>query len=589
MIFAAMAAPLAWLLAAAAAAVAIWLFLLKVRPPRVTVPSLLLWARVLRDRREQTIWERIRRAVSLALTALIAVALAFAFTRPSPAVRVDRSGAPTSARVLVVIDSSWSMLARTRSGETRWQRAIAEARRLAAAAGGVPVAVATTADGLVQGPTTDGTLIETALDRIAPAGGAGSAWPRLSGADVHFVTDGAIARPLDRDVVIHSVYEAAPNAGITAFDSRRALDDSGADEAYLEVVNFGQGQAVRLVVTRGDARLLDRRIDMGSGEAFHQVLRLPRDGASSLRARIEASKDALAIDNDAFASIPSPLAIAVVGDRTEWLAPWFAANPGLRATFVSPAAYRPGAEDVVIFDRSAPAAPPDKPALYFAPPAAAWAGTPSNQIEPRPEWTAAGSHPVLDGVDPLTLSIERAHAYQSPLEPIARSVKGTPIVFAGGAAGRPRSVVLAFSPADSNLASAAAFPVLMGNAIEWLGHPASIMSRRAGRAALDPAIVRVEGPDGTAVTLLPFPEESVGLFAEPGLYTAEAAGVRSTFAVNIADPDVSNLSRTTIDAARPALAVTAGITPRPWWIYLAVLAFTGLLLEWWTWLRRITL
>jgi len=64
--------------------------------------------------------------------------------------------------------------------------------------------------------------------------------------------------------------------------------------------------------------------------------------------------------------------------------------------------------------------------------------------------------------------------------------------------------------------------------------------------------------------------------------------VRSTFAVNVADPDVSNLSRTSIDATRPALHVTAGITPRPWWIYLAVLAFTALLLEWWTWLRRIT-
>ena len=354
MTFGAMAAPLAWLLVAAAAAVATGLFLLKVRPPRVTVPSLLLWARVMRDSREQTIWERIRRAVSLALTALIAVALAFAFTRPAPAVRVDAAGASTSARVLVVVDSSWSMLARTRSGETRWQRAIAEARRVAAAAGGVAVAVATTADGLVQSPTTDSTLIETALDHIAPAGGAGSAWPRLSGADVHFITDGAIARPLDREVVIHSVYEAAPNAGITAFDVRRGLDGAGGGDAYLEVVNFGQAQTVRVVVTRGEATLLDRRVDMGAGEAFHQVLRLPLDGASNLRAQIDASRDALSVDNEAFGWMPSPLAVALVGDNTQWLAPWAAANPDLRVTFVRPAAYQPGSEDVVVFDRSVP-------------------------------------------------------------------------------------------------------------------------------------------------------------------------------------------------------------------------------------------
>jgi len=331
MTFGAMAAPLAWLLAAGAAAAAVGLFLLKVRPPRVTVPSLLLWTRVLRDRREQTIWERIRRAVSLALTALIAIALAFAFTRPGPAVRVDAAAAPASARVLIVVDSSWSMLARTRSGETRWQRGIAEARRIAASAGGVPVAVATTADGLVQGATSDSTLIETALDRVAPAGGGGSAWPRLPGADVHFVTDGAVARPLDRDVVIHSVYEAAPNAGITAFDVRRALDETADHEAYLEVVNFGQAQAVRIVVTRGTAPLLDRRVEMGAGEAFHQVMRLPRDGASDLRAHVEASRDALDVDNVAFGWIAPPLTVAVVGDNTAWLAPCYG-RPAAQAT-----------------------------------------------------------------------------------------------------------------------------------------------------------------------------------------------------------------------------------------------------------------
>ena len=588
MTFGAMAAPLAWLLAAGAAAAAIGLFLLKVRPPRVTVPSLLLWARVLRDSREQTIWERIRRAVSLALTALIAIALAFAFTRPGPAVRVDAAGASASARVLIVVDSSWSMLARTRSGETRWQRAIAEARRIAAAAGGVPVGVATTADGIVQGATTDGTLIETALDRIAPAGGGGSAWPRLPGADVHFVTDGAVARPLDRDLVVHSVYEAAPNAGITAFDVRRALDDTGEYEAYLEVVNFGQAQSVRIAVTRGTAAQLDRRVEMGAGEAFHQVMRLPRDGASDLRARIDASHDALDVDNDAFGWVAPPLSVAVVGDNTAWLAPWVAASPDVRAAFVTAAAYKPDREDVVVFDRAIPPAAPDKPALYLAPPASAWIGSTSNQVEPRPEWTAAGAHPVLDGVDPLTLSIDRVHLYQSPLEPVAKSARGAPLVLVSGAAARPRSVVFTFSPADSNLASAPAFPVLMGNAIEWLGHPAATTSRRAGRAAFDTAVVRVAGPGGQAAPLLSFPDETVAVLGEPGLYTADAAGVRSTFAVNVTDPDVSNLSRTSIDAARPALHVTAGITPRPWWIYLAALALAALLLEWWTWLRRIT-
>ena len=51
---------------------AAWLFLRKLRPPRMLVPSLLLWQRVLDEPRELTLWERIRRAVSLVLTVLIA-------------------------------------------------------------------------------------------------------------------------------------------------------------------------------------------------------------------------------------------------------------------------------------------------------------------------------------------------------------------------------------------------------------------------------------------------------------------------------------------------------------------------------------
>ena len=58
---------------------------MKVRPPRVQVPTLLLWRRVFDQAREMTWWERVRRAVSLAATILIAVALALAVTRPGPA------------------------------------------------------------------------------------------------------------------------------------------------------------------------------------------------------------------------------------------------------------------------------------------------------------------------------------------------------------------------------------------------------------------------------------------------------------------------------------------------------------------------
>ena len=597
MTFGALAAWQAWLLAGGAAAVAVGLFLLKVRPPRIRVASLMLWTRVLGESRQQTLWERIRRAVSLAITALIAVVLALAFARPSAAPAATAAGGPGSSaaraagtRRLIIVDSSASMRARMRGGGTRWDRAIAEARRLAASAGGSAVAVATTTDGLVEGPTTDLTLIDTALDRLSASGDSAAALPRLAGADVHLITDGAVARPLDAAVLVHSVYEAAPNAGITAFDVRPPLDGGTAHDAYLEVANFGPAQQVRVTVTRGETSLFDRRIDMAQGEALHQVLRVSRDGAPELRARITASNDALEADNEAFGWLQDakPLLVAVVGRQTTWLARSVGPASGVTARFATPDGYAPGREDIVIFDRHVPAERPDRPALYIAPPPSEWLGTMTDQIEQQPKWMAAGSGPVLEGVDPLTFSIDRARVYSSALlQPVALSIRGSALVSISDQPDRPRAVVLAFGPLESNLASAPGFPVLMGNAIDWLGHPLVIQARRTGRTAFGEAVTRVTGPRG-AVPLMKMSGEASATLAAPGLYTAEAGRGRATFAVNIADPAVSNLERTSTSTSGTAVTVSPGLPARPWWLYLVILGLAAVLLEWWTWLRRIT-
>ena len=105
-----------------------------------------MWQRVLGDAHERTLWERIRWIVSAVLT--------------RPHRRGDRgrnreagaaaSGARSAARLLLVLDSSWSMRARLPTGGTRWERAVEEARAMAAASDTQEIAVATTADGIVE-------------------------------------------------------------------------------------------------------------------------------------------------------------------------------------------------------------------------------------------------------------------------------------------------------------------------------------------------------------------------------------------------------------------------------------------------------
>src|SRR5262249_28352487 len=141
---------------------------------------------------------------------------------------------------------------------------------------------------------------------------------------------------------------------------------------------------------------------------------------------------------------------------------------------------------------------------------------------------------------------------------------------------------------DSNLGAAPGLPVLVGNALEWLGRPLVEGARRPGRVTLEDAVLRGTGPRGIGTPLLEIGGAAIATGGGPGLYTADSGGARATFAVNIADPDVSNLSKTTQASAGGAIAVRAGVSARPWWVYLIALALAAVLVEWWTWLRRIT-
>jgi hypothetical protein len=588
MTFSALAAWQAWLLIAAAALVAGALFLIKLRAPRTPIASLLLWRRVLDESRQQTLWERIRRAVSLAVTVLIALALALAAARPMP--RARDATAASIGRVLIVVDSSWSMLARTRSGETRWERAVAQARRLASEAAGAEVALATPADGLVQGPTTDGALIDAALDRLAPGSSDPAAWPRLAGSTtVHFITDGSVTRPRDERVIVHSVFEPAANVAITAFDTRPSVTVDAGATAYLEVANYAASpQQVRIVLTRGSTNLIDRRLEMQSGETLRQAVPIANGGDPTLSARVEAGENALEIDDEAFASIERahPLSVAIVGADTAWLRALFERDPGVRATLVTPERYPRGTEgaDVLVFDRWSPRDLPARPAVYFAPAAARVEGS----EEQRPQWHDAGAHPAVRGVDPFTMTIARARAYAFPdAVPVARSARGTPLLYVHDSRDR-RFVIVTFGPNESNLPSAPGFPVLMGNTLDWLTTAAPSGAYRAGLIAFNDTVHAVTGPRGLRVPLTRLNGAALVLLRAPGLYEVQGGGARSAIAVNVGDPQVSNLARTYLNGTAGAATVASGGSNPRWWIYCAIAAFLLAFTEWWTWQRRIT-
>ena len=592
MTFGALAAWQAWALVAAAAALGVWLFLLKVRPPKILVPSLTLWRRVLDETRDVTWWERIRKAVSLAIAILVTLALALAFVRPSrptpSAAAGARVGGAANGRVLIVLDSSWSMLAKTSGGESRWERAAAQARRIAGAAGGNEIALATTAEGLIEGPTSDVSLIDAALDRTAPSGGAAVAWPRVAGIETaHFITDGAVPHTLEAGVTTHSVFDPAPNVAITAFDVRPSAELESAGSAYLEIANYAAApQSVHILLTRGATAIYDKSIDFAAGEAVRQTVQLPRDGDPRLVVRIDAKANALDIDDSASAWVhdAEPINVVVVSDQPGPLRALLLADPSLRATFVPTTAYRAGQEDVVVFDRWAPATQPATPALYFAPPPTTWIGSPQ-PAEDHPHVARVSEHPVLRGVDPFGLGVDHARAYVGgTLAVVAASDKGTPVFYIGQTAIR-RTAVATFALSDSVLPASPAFPILIGNAVEWLARPA-IEPHALGLAAFDPATERLTGPDGKTLKLTRIGDSAIASLRATGLYRVEGGGAHSVFAVNATDPQASNLLRTTLSSSSTTTAT--GRSGKPWWLFFAAAALVLLAGEWWTWQRRVT-
>jgi len=57
--------------------------------------------------------------------------------------------------------------------------------------------------------------------------------------------------------------------------------------------------------------------------------------------------------------------------------------------------------------------------------------------------------------------------------------------------------------------------------------------------------------------------------------------------VNVGDPQVSNVNRTSLSDEAQAQSAAARAND-PWWPWIIGIAFLLVLVEWWTWHRRIT-
>ena len=578
------------LLALVTAGAIVALYFLRLRHRRMVVASSLLWARVLDERQSQSLWEKLRRLISIVVAVLIGLLIALAVARPE--MHWLTGG---GERTLLVLDTSPSMLARTRDGSTRWQHAVTAAlRTVNASAPSAEFRVADTAGRVDAAPTTDRREIREAIERMKPLAGMAS-FPEKDAetANVRFITDGVVPLAMPKGTIRESVFEEAENVAITAFEIRSTASSALAYEAYLEVHNYGkQDREVHLKIAGAGGQQIEKVLNLQAGGEFGGPFDLSKFEGGGIRATIQAGGDALSLDDAAYAYLPVErrAKTLLVTNGSPYLEALLNLDALVDLTVIKPAQYQPDPSfDAYIFDGFAPQNAPPRPALLIGEtPNTAWLPQAKGTIaKPRfASWTE--DHPVMRYVSLHDVALEKAARVDATnLNVLAEADDKSPLILTSGELQSPRWVLLTFSLKTSDFPLHSGFPLFIDNALAWLSREPLALRRQPGMVSVPLAHAEIKALNGTVLQSYPRGETTIFEATEPGLYVATHEDSRQYLAVNLASSQYSNLNKTVSQKDRPA-AVTAGWLEQELWFYMIVAAALLLVVEWFTYHRGIT-
>ncbi len=593
MSFLALSTAQALLLAALTSGVVLVLFFLKLRHRRVVVGSSLLWQRILDHRDSVSIWERLRRWISLAITLTIALLIALALARPYLVGALEGPIGP----VIIVLDTSPSMETRTSSGQTRWESAVDEAERILNRSNTAEgFMVADTAGRVLTPLTEDRVQISRAIERMRPFGGVGT-FPAVpnGGAGAYFITDGVDQIEVPESVTTVSVFETADNVGITAFDLRVDPTSRSGYTAYLEVVNYSEEtKDARIQLSGVGSQRLTQDLTLPPREPWSISLDLADFQGGGLRVSVQAPGDALALDDVAFSYLPTATnnQVTLVTDTVDgYLETLLELSPRVELSVVRPTDFEndPSA-DAYVFEGFVPDNEPTRPSLLFGTEEVDWLPN-SVGIEEKPTITSwIEDHPVMQSVPVYDLKIDQVPVLDMETDSSDRTVVAasgeTPLILARAGPARSRNVLVAFDLDESDFAFHLGFPIFVENVMAWFSGEGPAERHSLGEIELPPETTVVTRLDGTeAPTENRFGRQVIEV-TEPDLYTAIADGRRIRVAANLADPRFSNVNQTSTTSDSGLVAAFAG---NELWSFMLFIALLLVGLEWWAYNRRITL
>ncbi len=576
----------ATLLALAVAGAVIALHFLKIYPHRVLVSSVVLWQRVLGEKFSRSLWERLQRIISILLAVTIALLIALSVGRP----QIGASNGKMR-RVAIVLDTSPTMNARTADGNTRWKHATEKARNLLAESAAAEFRIVDTSGETAFPFTPDRAEALEWIGRLSPAN-VKPRFPTLSGdASVYLISDGVALDDIPGRVESISVFERANNVAITAFEVKPVPSSPLAYEAYLEIRNYGQPADVRLSVKGADQEIITRSVRLLSDARFRDVFDLSNFRGGRIQAGIRATNDALAVDDVAFAYLPIQRKIRtlLVTRGNPYLETFLKLDPSVELFINNAQNYRePPDIDALIFDRFAPQTPPSKPALIFGVPGVprvSWLPAPQGIVQKPAITFWSRSHPIMQHLPGGELSIESANRIDSQNFAVVAGSKETPLIVVSD---KPRRVLLTFDLSSSNFPLKSGFPIFMENVLAWFNREQVALNHSPGIVELALPDAQVRDGDGQIIRSDRQLGKTVFSANEPGLYSAAQDDNFVHIAVNLANPDLSNINRSIFTSTATVPRRSAWFH-RELWFYMLLSAVVLLGIEWFTYQRGITL
>jgi hypothetical protein len=609
------------------------LYVLRVRRRRIEVPFSPLWQKVLQTRQATSLWDKLKRLVSLLVQLLLLALVLLALGNPR---RQDENDAARA--VVLLLDTSASMATDDeQGGRTRIQEAQRQAEALLQTLTPRDEVMLVRFDHTLRPLTPftrDFDAVQELVGNLTPTGTGGSADEALRfaaealdgrpGAEIVLLSDGVFGE-LDGNLEIDAnvkttwlqVGEDADNVSISAFNVRRYPANRTNYEVLVAVQNHSDKVVeVRLDILGEGSLVQTERLTLAAGERRPMIYTdLPAAGAH-LQARVEVVggdiRDSLSTDDVAWTLLPRDrmTRVLLVSNGNLYLEGALLLNESLDTTRMTPAAYANSEEadasaeyDVTIFDGVAPATSGRGNFMYFSPtgPDSPWE-VDADVAEPIIHSTRS-NHPLLHYVGTLRdVNISRARRLQTTSDDVvvASAIGGAPMIVARSGLAE-RLIGVAFHPSDSDFPLRVAFPVMVLNAIDWfLQEDARLVDswstgeswnlRMDDRSATEATVTR---PDGGTEQVPAYDGVVVYSGDQPGYYEVAAGSDTVEIAANLLNDDESAMRAPVWPdafAERWARELPDGADYNPFdpWFLMVAAAFGLLMLEWFTWNRRWT-